>query len=130
MNKAILLDALRKEIKACHVCKARSSGEMVFGEGSSDAKVMFIGEAPGHKEAQSGRPFIGRSGKLLRALIEEIGLREDDVYITSPVKYLPDSGTPTISQIEHAKTHFEKQLEIINPKIYILLGATAVFAVL
>lgn len=57
--------------------------------------VVFIGEAPGKKEAISGRPFIGRSGQLLRFLIRSIGLSEEEVYITSPVKYLPLRGTPT-----------------------------------
>ena len=103
---------------------------MVFGEGDPDADIMFVGEAPGKNESTVGRPFIGRSGKLLRAMIAELGLNEADVYITSPVKYLPEYGTPKLRDIEHARIHFNEQIDIISPKIIVLLGSTAAQAVL
>lgn len=124
------LRKIAKEIENCRVCKLGKSGKAVVGEGSPDAKIAFIGEAPGKQEALSGRPFIGRSGQLLRLLIRESGLKEEDVYITSPVKYLPDRGTPTPKDIAHGKTHLDKQLNIINPKIIVLLGSVAVQALL
>lgn len=130
MEKKKKLEQLAKEIEQCSICKKNASGKMVFGEGNPNAKIMFVGEAPGREEALNGRPFIGRSGKLLRQAIQDNGLQEDDVYITSPVKYLPNRGTPSIQEIEHAKTHFSQQVDIINPQIFILLGATAVRAVL
>lgn len=130
MNKKKALDAVAKEIASCRICKRASSGKAVPGEGNPDAKIVFLGEAPGRTEAATGRPFVGRSGQLLRKMIRSVGLSEADVYITSPVKYLPDRGTPDKKQIEHAKSHLFKQLDIIKPKIIVLLGRTAVTAML
>ena len=130
MNKQIELSKIAGEIRKCKVCRIGKSGKAVVGEGSPNAKVVFIGEAPGKKEAEIGRPFIGRSGQLLRSLIREVGLKEQDVYITSPVKYLPDRGTPTPEDIIHGETHLDKQLEIISPKFIVLLGSVAIQALL
>lgn len=130
MNKQQELEKLNKQVQNCAICQQESIGVAVFGEGNPDAHIMFVGEAPGKNEAKIGRPFIGRSGKLLRKYIQEIGLKEEEIYITSPVKYLPERGTPSKKQIHHAKTHFDKQVEIINPKIIVLLGKTAAYAVL
>ncbi len=102
----------------------------VPGEGDPDAKIVFIGEAPGKNESLIGRPFIGRSGRLLRSKIKEIGLKEDGVFITSPVKYLPNRKTPDSKDIEHGRIHLLKQLEIINPKIIVLMGRVAALGVL
>jgi len=130
MNKQILLEKVNEEIRECEICPLGKSGKVVVGEGNPDANVVFIGEAPGRQEAMSGRPFIGRSGQLLRSLIREAGLKEKDVYITSPVKYLPDRGTPSGKDIMHGKMHLDKQLEVIDPKIIVLLGKSAVKGVL
>lgn len=130
MDKERQLKLLTKQIEKDPIYKTNFIGKMVFGEGNPDAKIMFVGEAPGKQEAESGRPFIGRSGKLLRSLIREVGLDEKDVYITSPVKYLPKHGTPTKKEIAHARIDFMKQVEIVNPDILVLLGKTAMFAVL
>ena len=130
MNKQQQLDAIAKDIETCRLCKKDSSGKAVPGEGNPDAKIVFLGEAPGRKEAATGRPFIGRSGQLLRGLIRDTGLQESEVYITSPVKYLPDRGTPSKKQIAHGRTHLAKQLAVIQPKIIVLLGKTAVTAML
>lgn len=130
MDKVQKLVEIAKEIEECKVCKVGKSGRAVPGEGNPDADVVFIGEAPGRNEALEGRPFIGRSGKYLRSLINKIGLREDEVFITSPVKYLPDKGTPSILDIVHGRIHLEKQLNIIAPKFIVLLGAVASFGVL
>lgn len=129
-QKQEILDSIAKEIENCHECKKNKSGMAVPGEGSPTASVMFVGEAPGRNEAATGRPFIGRSGKLLRSLITEVGLKEEEVFITSPVKYLPDYITPKPSDIAHGKTHFDKQVETINPKLIVLLGRVAALAVL
>ncbi len=131
MDQQKELDKVAQEIEICKICKIGKSGKAVPGEGNPDADVVFIGEAPGKNEAMVGRPFIGRSGKLLRRFITEVlGLKESEVFITSPVKYLPDSGTPSSSDIAHGKIHLEKQLEIIDPKIIVLLGRVAVEGVL
>ncbi len=128
--KEKLLQKIAQEIENCKECKVGKSGKAVPGEGNFDADILFVGEAPGRNEAEQGRPFIGRSGKLLRRLINEAGLSEEEVFITSPVKYLPDYITPTPSDIAHGKTHFDKQVEIIDPKIIVLLGRVASLAVL
>jgi DNA polymerase len=130
MNKTEKLQEIAREIENCEICKINKHGKAVPGEGNSDADILFVGEAPGRTEAETGRPFIGRSGKLLRKLINEAGLKEDEVYITSPVKYLPDYITPTVADIEHGRTHFDKQVEVIDPKIIVLLGRVAALAVL
>ncbi|MFN8502357.1 uracil-DNA glycosylase family protein [Kouleothrix sp.] len=132
MSKQEELDALAKEVEACEECKKDKIGGAVFGEGNPDAIVAFIGEAPGKQEAKVGRPFIGPSGKLLRKTIRDVLGLDDmkDVYITSPVKYLPERGTPSKKDIDHARTHFDRQLAIVNPKIVVLMGAVAAQAVL
>jgi DNA polymerase len=131
MNKAKELDKIAQEIAACKVCKRDSIGVAVPGEGNPNAQVVFIGEAPGKNEAISGRPFIGRSGKLLREAIRGIGLNDEkDVYITSPVKYLPKAGTPTPAQIAHGRKYVLRQLAVIKPKIIVLMGRVAALGVL
>lgn len=130
MNKKKEMEKVAREIENCRVCREGKSGKAVVGEGSLDAEIVFIGEAPGKNEALVGRPFIGRSGKLLRSQIVSIGMKESDVYITSPVKYLPDSGTPTSTDITHGRIHLMKQLEIIQPKFVVLLGRVAAEGVL
>lgn len=128
MNKQQELDKIAKEIELCNICKIDTIGKPVPGEGNPDADIVFMGEAPGKQEAKTGRPFIGRSGQLLRKNIRAIGLEETDVFITSPVKYLPQRGTPTPTEVAHSLTHTLKQLQVIQPKIIILLGATAALA--
>lgn len=130
MNKQKELEILAKHVETCNECQKDSIGVSVFGEGNINADIMFVGEAPGKNEAKIGRPFIGRSGKLLRQCIQDAGLKEEEVYITSPVKYLPERGTPSKTQIAHAKSHFDQQVAIIQPKVIVLLGKTASFALL
>ncbi len=129
-QKQKLLDKIADEIEECPVCKIKTIGKAVPGEGNPDADVMFIGEAPGKKEAETGRPFIGRSGQLLREGIHGIGLKEEDVFITSPVKRLPVHTTPTPEEIAHGKTHLIKQFDVIEPKIIVLLGRVGALAML
>ena len=135
MTNQNLLNRISKEIENCKTCKAGKTGKAVPGEGNPNAKIMFVGEAPGRVESKTGRPFVGRSGKFLTQLIESIGLRRQDVYITSPVKYFPVTSngagrTPTDAEIKHANIHFQKQLQVIKPEIIVLLGKTAAKAVL
>lgn len=130
MNKEKELSKIAKEIGECSLCRKWGTGEPVPGEGDPDARIVFIGEAPGKQEAKVGRPFIGRSGKLLRLMISGAGLSEEEVYITSPVKYLPLRGTPSRENIMHAKFHLLKQLSIISPEIAVLMGSTACLALL
>jgi uracil-DNA glycosylase len=131
MEKKKALQQIVNEILACKICKKNSLGLPVPGEGNPNAKIVFIGEAPGKTEAATGRPFIGRSGKFLRTQIQRLGLDDlKDIYIASPVKYLPKRGTPDKKQILHGMTHLQKQLDTIKPQVIVLLGATAAFGVL
>ncbi len=124
------LDKIAAQIRACKVCQRGKIGKAVPGEGNANANIVFIGEAPGKKEAETGRPFIGRAGKLLRGLLADIGIADADVYITSPVKYLPKYITPTDKDIAHGWTHLSKQLDVIEPKVIVLMGNVATLAVL
>lgn len=136
-EKQLELDKIEKEIEYCDTCKVGKSGKVVAGEGNSNADIVFIGEAPGKQEAASGRPFIGRSGQLLRGFIREIGLDDTkDVFITSPVKYLPNGkdglagGTPSSQDIAHGRIHLMQQFAVIKPKFVVLLGRVAAEGVL
>ncbi len=130
VDKLNELTKIANEIEGCRICKIDSVGKAVPGEGNPDAKIMFVGEAPGKEEAKVGRPFIGRSGKLLRTTMEEAGINQKSVYITSPVKYLPERGTPSKEQIIHGRNYLNRQIKIINPKIIVLLGKVAGMALL
>ncbi|MFW5942029.1 MAG: uracil-DNA glycosylase family protein [Chloroflexota bacterium] len=100
--------------------------QFVFGEGDPDADIMFIGEAPGEQEAQSGRPFVGRSGQVLNELLELIDLDRDDVYITNVVKDRPpDNRDPRVEEIKLYTPFLLRQIEIIEPKMIATLGRFA-----
>lgn len=129
-KKAKALKTIAEEISHCRLCKRGGTGKAVPGEGNPDARIVFIGEAPGREEAKTGRPFIGRSGKLLRQAIRDIGLDESEVFITSPVHYLPDRGTPSTAMIRHGRKHLFEQLSIIKPDMIVLLGNSACVALL
>ena len=95
----------------------------VIGEGNHFAKIMFIGEAPGQKEAESGRPFCGAAGKILDELIESIGLKRGDVYITNVVKDRPPNNRdPNPVEIVLYSPFLERQIEIIKPEVIATLG--------
>src|SRR3989344_6073145 len=95
----------------------------VIGEGNHSAKIMFIGEAPGETEAKKGRPFCGAAGKRLDELIESIGLKREDVYITIVVKDRPPNNRdPSQAEIELYSPFLERQIEIIRPVIIATLG--------
>lgn len=119
------LKAIAEEIKRCRECKKGKSGLPVPGEGSPRARVVFVGEAPGRKEAETGRPFVGGSGKLLTQLLTAIGIERKDVFITSPVKYYPGQRAPTNREIQHGRIHLVKQIAAIKPKVIVLLGNVA-----
>jgi DNA polymerase len=95
----------------------------VFGEGDIDAQIMFIGEAPGEREAKTGRPFVGASGKFLDELLRSIGVPRQNVYITNVVKDRPpENRDPTPREIELYAPFLRKQIEIIQPSVIATLG--------
>ena len=122
MGKAQALNNLEEEMMA-NKSLPLEPANLVFGEGSAEPKVMFIGEAPGFLEDQQKRPFVGRSGQLLRKLIREVGWKEEEVYITNIVKRRPpDNRDPLPEEIEAYKPYLTRQIEIIDPKVIAPLG--------
>jgi len=122
MDKIVKLEKLKQEIADDKSLPLQESN-LVFGEGNPDCDVLFIGEAPGFNEDVEKRPFVGRAGQLLRAGIRELGWREEDVYITNIVKRRPpENRDPDPKEIENYKPYLQKQIDIICPKIIVLLG--------
>jgi len=122
------LDQLEQEILDSNVCPELrdQATQMVFGSGSPDADVIFIGEAPGAKEDLSGEPFVGASGKMLNEMLEQSGMQRSDSYITNIVKYRPpDNRDPSVSEKNEFLPYLLKQIAIIKPKIMATLGRHA-----
>jgi len=118
-----LKDSISK-IKNCQLRK--SSTNIVFSDGNPDAKIMIVGEGPGANEDLEGVPFIGRTGELLNKMLLSINLDRDNVYISNVVNYRPpENRNPTEEEIARYLPYLIKHVEIINPKILILLGSTA-----
>jgi DNA polymerase len=119
------LDELKQRILADKVCPelAKTATQLVFGEGPASAKIVFIGEAPGKKEDELGKPFVGAAGKFLNDMLEMIELSREDIYITNIVKYRPPNNRDPFPE---EKTVFLpyllKQLEIIQPLLVVTLG--------
>ena len=128
-NPQGLLDAIAKEIREHVPCGyeiCEQAKNLVPGEGSATAKVMLVGEAPGAREDESGRPFVGGAGKLLDRLLEEAGLDRGDVFITNVVKARPPGNRdPKADEVAHHLPWLEAQLDVIRPKLLVPLGRHA-----
>jgi DNA polymerase len=118
------LAAVREEIGDCQRCKlAKGRKNIVFGQGSPRAELMFVGEAPGAEEDEQGLAFVGRAGQLLTKIIEAIGLRRDDVFIANVLKCRPPQNrNPEPDEILSCQPFLEKQIETIRPKVLVGLG--------
>jgi uracil-DNA glycosylase len=129
-DKEGLLRKLREEIGDCKRCKLSDKRtNIVFGEGNPDAKLMFIGEAPGREEDIQARPFVGDAGMVLTRLIEKMGFRREDVYIANIVKCRPPMNRdPETDEMEECKGFVERQIEIIHPQVIMSLGRIAAMA--
>ena len=104
---------------------------LVFGDGNIDSKIMIVGEAPGAQEDILGVPFVGRAGKLLDKMLESINLNRKKVYISNVINYRPPSNRrPSDEEIKRYLPHLIQHIEIINPKILLLLGSTALNAII
>ncbi|OGV18455.1 MAG: hypothetical protein A2X47_09865 [Lentisphaerae bacterium GWF2_38_69] len=109
--------------KKCSLCNSRTN--VVFGEGSSHAELMIIGEGPGRDEDEQARPFVGRSGQLLTQMLGAMGFKRDDVFIANIVKCRPPNNrVPTPEEAKTCLPFLLKQIDIIKPKVLLLLGAT------
>jgi uracil-DNA glycosylase len=119
---------IREDIGDCTRCKLhKGRHNIVFGDGSPKAQLVFVGEGPGADEDAQGLPFVGRAGKLLTQMIEAMGLQRRDVYICNVVKCRPpENRTPEPDEIQTCSPYLLRQIDVINPKVIVCLGAVAV----
>lgn len=122
------LNELESKINTCIKCElGKTRTNFVFGVGNPNADIMFIGEAPGGEEDLQGIPFVGRAGQLLTKLLKVVGIERKDVYICNILKCRPPNNRkPLPSEIEMCKPYLIKQIELVQPKVIVALGATAV----
>ena len=132
LSKAAAIAALRERALACVKCPhlAASRKNVVFGAGNIDAQIMFVGEAPGVDEDQKGEPFAGRAGQLLANIIQATGLSREDVYIAYIIKCRPNrldkptfNRPPTPEEVANCIPYLNEQIDLIRPKVIIVLGA-------
>ena len=118
------LAAYAEATAACERCRlAAGRTQVVFGSGSPDADLMFVGEAPGFHEDQQGVPFVGQAGKLLERLLAGIGLAREDVYIANVLKCRPPGNRdPQPDEVEACESHLFRQIELIEPRVVATLG--------
>jgi DNA polymerase len=124
-TKAQQLEDIRQQILDNEVCPELAAGatQLVFADGNPDADVVFIGEAPGKNEDEQGKPFVGAAGKFLNEMLESIGLKRQDIYITNIVKYRPPNNRdPWPDEKKEFLPYLQAQLEVIQPKIVATLG--------
>lgn len=124
-SKEEILEQIKADIIQKNICPdlAKNAKQLVFGSGNPEAKVVFIGEAPGKNEDKLGLPFVGASGKLLDELLRNINVNREDVYITNIVKYRPpENRDPSDAEKNAFLPFLYAQLEIINPKVIVTLG--------
>ena len=131
-NKAVSLIQLKKSISNIKNCSLKTSAtNMVFSDGNPKSKIMLIGEAPGSNEDQEGLPFVGRAGALLDKMLASINLGRKTVYISNIINYRPpENRRPTDEEMKRYLPFVKKHIEIINPKILVLLGSTAMNALI
>jgi DNA polymerase len=131
------LQQLKKKVDSCKKCSlGKERLNAVFGCGSPDADLIFVGEGPGYDEDHIGKPFVGRAGQLLTKIIEAMGLTRESVYIANIVKCHPmidpsnpekrsNDRSPTLEEMERCRPYLDMQLEIIKPEIIVTLGASS-----
>ncbi|MGI5826027.1 MAG: uracil-DNA glycosylase [Patescibacteria group bacterium] len=129
MEKKEELDKIASEIAACKTCPlAKTATRPVPGNGSPNAEIMLIGEAPGYWEDQKGIPFVGAAGKLLDELLSSIDLTREDVFVTNVLKHRsPNNRDPLPEEIRACKPFLDRQIEIIQPRAIVTLGRFAMY---
>ncbi len=124
-KKKLLLEQIRADIISNNVCPdlAKTAKNLVMGDGNIDTDIVFIGEAPGKKEDETGLPFVGAAGKFLNEMLTLAGMTRSDVYITNVVKYRPpDNRDPLPLEKKAFLPYLVRQLDVIAPKIVVTLG--------
>ena len=131
-NTLAKLENLKKrilEIRDCNLKK--NASKIVFSDGNIKSQIMIIGEGPGQKEDELGKPFVGDAGNLLNKMLKAINIERENVYITNVVNYRPPNNRkPEISEINRYSEYLKEHISIIDPKIIILMGSTAMEAIL
>lgn len=128
LDKAAALAEVEAQIKTDGVCAQLRDGanQLVFADGSPEAEIVFVGEAPGKQEDEQGKPFVGAAGRFLNEMLEGIGVKRENVYITNIVKYRPPGNRdPEPEEREAFLPYLMKQLDIIQPKLIVFLGRHA-----
>ena len=124
---SIKLDELRNEIENIENCELKkNASKIVFNDGDYESKIMIVGEGPGQKEDETGKPFVGDAGLLLNKMLKSINIERKNVYITNVVNYRPPNNRkPEPAEITKYSNFLRKHISIIDPKILILMGSTA-----
>ena len=122
---------LKEKIKSIEDCELKKFAKnIVFNDGNPKSQIMLVGEGPGEKEDILGKPFVGEAGILLNKMLNAIKIKREDVYITNVVNYRPPNNRkPEISEINRYSVFLREHISIINPKILILMGSTAMEAI-
>jgi uracil-DNA glycosylase family 4 len=127
------ISELRDTVLKCTLCSelARTRKKVVFGSGNLQAKVVFVGEAPGADEDEQGLPFVGRAGQLLTKIIEAMGMTRDQVFICNVLKCRPPNNRPPAPmEVANCRPYLKRQIELIRPKVIVALGNHAAKALL
>ncbi len=124
MSSEEILKEIAREVSVCEKCRlCQGRNKAVPGEGSSQAKILFIGEGPGFNEDQQGRPFVGKAGGLLEEALASINLQRSDVFIANVVKCRPpENRDPNADEIAACNTYLDRQIEALNPQTIVTLG--------
>ena len=131
-NKHEKLIKLKQEIDSIEDCKLKkNASRIVFADGNMQSSIMIVGEGPGQKEDELGKPFVGDAGNLLNKMLEAIKIERKKIYITNVVNYRPPNNRkPEQSEINRYSKYLKEHISIIDPKILILMGSTAMEAIL
>ena len=126
------LENLKKEINSIENCKLKeNASKIVFSDGNTQSPIMIIGEGPGQKEDELGKPFVGDAGSLLNKMLKAINIEREKVYITNVVNYRPPNNRkPETSEINRYSKFLKEHISIIDPQILILMGSTAMEALI
>jgi uracil-DNA glycosylase family 4 len=127
MSKEELLAQVNRALRNCKKCRlSRTRTNVVPGDGSPNAEIMFVGQCPGFHEDQQGIPFVGRAGQLLDELLASIDLKREKIFITNIVKCRPpENRDPMVDEVRNCSPYLERQIKIFNPKLIITLGRFA-----
>ena len=126
------LENLKKKIAEIDACDLKNhANQLVFSDGNFRSKIMLVGEGPGQKEDEIGKPFMGDAGKLLNKMLAAIDIKRESIYITNVVNYRPPNNRkPTTAEINKYSKFLYEHISIINPKILIIMGSTAMEALI